>query len=95
MNDTDLDALLCTPLPDRDAGAFSVLLMERIARDQARPMRILSWISVGLLAVIVAAACVGAAMLAGALHTTPLAIPALLTLLSLVVSFAVMQSARE
>jgi hypothetical protein len=95
MNDTDLDALLSAPLPERDAGEFTVLLMERIAHDQARPARILSWITVGLLTVMVAAACVlGARMMS---HTTSLTftIPTLLTLLTLALSFAVLQSARE
>lgn len=97
MTDHDLDALLAAPLPERDAGAFSVQLMERIAHDAARPARILSWITVGLLFLAVAAACIyGAGLMshAGA-GTSPLAIPALLTLLTLVLSYAVMQSARE
>jgi hypothetical protein len=97
MTDADLDALLAAPLPERDAGTFSVMLMERIAHDAARPARILSWITVGLLAVAVTAACVyGAGLMShAAAGTPPLAIPALLTLLTLVLSFAVMQSARE
>jgi hypothetical protein len=97
MNDTNLDALLSTPLPERDAGEFSVLLMERIARDQARPARILSWISVGVLTVIIAAAALYGAQIMGhsAPGAMPLAIPSLLTLLTLVLSYAVMQSARE
>ena len=98
MNDTDLDALLSTPLPERDAGEFSVLLMEKIAHDNARAARILSWITVGILTVIVAAAGLYGAQAMS--HATsfaagPFAIPSLLTLLTLVLSFAVMQSARE
>ena len=93
MNDDDLDALLSTPLPERDAGAFTVELMERIAHQQARPARILSWITVAILTVIVAAACViGAKMMT---HASTIAIASLLTLLTLALSFAVMQSARE
>ena len=96
MNDTDLDVLLSTPLPERDAGGFSVLLMEKIARDQARPARILSWITVGILTVIVAAAGLyGGQMMSHAAALGSFAIPSLLTLLTLVLSFAVMQSARE
>lgn len=98
MNDTDLDTLLSAPLPERDAGAFTVLLMEKIAHDQARPARILSWITVGILTVIVtAAALYGAQVMSHttSLTATPFAIPALLTVLTLALSFAVMQSARE
>src|SRR5689334_99745 len=98
MNDTDLDALLSTPLPERDAGEFTVLLMEKIAHDQARPARILSWITVGILTVIItAAALYGVQVMSHAttFAAAPLAIPSLLTLLTLALSFAVMQSARE
>ena len=97
MNDTDLDALLSTPLPERDAGEFTVLLMEKIAHDKARPARILSWITVGILTVIVAAAGLYGAQAmshAGALAGS-FAIPSLLILLTLALSFTVMQSARE
>ncbi|MBL6852489.1 MAG: hypothetical protein ISS15_13690 [Alphaproteobacteria bacterium] len=95
MNDTDLDALLSTPLPERDAGEFTVLLMEKIAHDQARPARILSWITVGLLTVIVAAACLYGAQMMNHAASFNFAIPSLLTLLTLALSVAVMQSARE
>ena len=96
MNDTDLDALLSTPLPERDAGEFTVLLMEKIAHDQARPARILSGITVGILTVIVAAAAIyGAQMMKHSLATGSFAIPSLLILLTLALSFIVMQSARE
>ncbi|HUO89694.1 MAG TPA: hypothetical protein VMU08_11000 [Rhizomicrobium sp.] len=97
MNDAELDALLSEPLPELDAGGFSVQLMERIARDQARPARILSWIMVGVLSVVVAAACVFGGLIASraALGGATLLIPALLTVLTLVLSWAVTQSARE
>ncbi len=95
MNDTDLDALLSTPLPERDAGEFSVLLMEKIAHDQARPARILSWLTVGILTVIVAAACIYGAQMMSHARSFTFVIPSLLTLLTLALSFAVMQSARE
>ena len=49
MNDMELDALLNAPLPERDAGEFSVLVMERITEHEARPARILSWISAGVI----------------------------------------------
>jgi hypothetical protein len=95
MNDTDLDALLSTPLPEQDAGAFTVLLMEKIAHDQARPARILSWITVGILTVIVAAATIYGAKAMGNAASFNFTIPAVLTLLTLALSFAAMQSARE
>jgi len=95
MNDTDLDTLLSTPLPERDAGEFSVLLMEKIAHDQARPARILSWITVGLLTLIVAAASLYGAQMMNHATSFSVAIPSLLTVLTLALSFAVMQSARE
>jgi hypothetical protein len=98
MNDAELDALLSEPLPELDAGAFSVLLMERIAREQARPARILSWLTVGVLFVVVAAACIFGALIASRGGTPGggmLLIPALLTVLTLVLSWAVLQSARE
>ena len=95
MNDDDLDALLCTPLPEQDAGAFTVLLMEKIARDQARPARILSWITVGILTVIVAAATIYGGQAMAHAASFNFAIPSLLTLLTLALSFAVTQSARE
>ena len=95
MNDTDLDALLSTPLPERDAGEFTVLLMEKIAHDQARPARILSWITVGILTVIITAAALYGVQIMSHTASAPLVIPSLLTLLTLALSFAAMQSARE
>jgi hypothetical protein len=52
MTEQELDALLSSPLPERDAAEFSVALMERVARHEARPARILSWIMVGVLLVL-------------------------------------------
>ena len=95
MNDDDLDALLCTPLPERDAGESTVLLMEKIAHDQARPARILSWITVGILTLIVAGATIYGAKAMGTAASFNFTIPSLLTLLTLALSFAVTQSARE
>ena len=97
MNDLELDGLLSVPLPERDAGEFSVTLMEHIAHEQARPARILSWVMVGVLAVLVAAACSLGAIAAGqpSLGVPIIGIAAALTFLTLLLSFAVMQSARE
>ncbi|HXC56416.1 MAG TPA: hypothetical protein VNU97_14055 [Rhizomicrobium sp.] len=97
MNDSELDTLLCQPLPERDAGEFSVALMEAVARHQARPARILSWLMVAVLFVVVAAASVFGALAAshGAFGPQSLVVPAALTLLTLLLSFAVLQSARE
>ena len=97
MTDQELDALLSVPLPERNAAEFSVVLMERIAHHEARPARILSWITVGVLFVAVAAACAFGAMAAGraALGVPVFAIPCVLIVLTLLLSFAVMQSARE
>jgi hypothetical protein len=96
MNDTELDALLAAPLPELDAGDFSVQLMERIARDQARPSRILSWIMVGVLALVITAACLFGGLIAGrAPAAGALWVPSILALLALILSWAVLQSARE
>jgi hypothetical protein len=97
MNDTELDALLSAPLPERDAGEFSVRLMERITRDRARPARILSWITVGMLFVAIAAASLfGASLIGrGAMGSAVFAIPAALSVLTLLLSYTVLQSARE
>jgi hypothetical protein len=97
MNDSDLDALLSTPLPERDAGEFSVTLMEAIARRQARPARILAWIMIGALTCVIAAAMVYGALHAGhaTLTAQPFVVPAVLMFLALLLSWAVMQSARE
>jgi hypothetical protein len=97
MNDSELDVLLGTPLPERDAGEFSVALMEAVARHQARPARILAWIMIGVLTCVIAAAMVYGALVAGhaSLSAQPFAIPAVLVFLALLLSYAVMQSARE
>jgi len=97
MNDSELDALLAVPLPERDAGPFSVALMERIAHDAARPARIAAWIMAGILTVVIAAAAVWLAMAAGrsSLGLDAIALPCTLTFLTLVLSYAVMRSARE
>ena len=97
MDDQHLDVLLAAPLPERDAGAFSVALMERIAHDAARPARIAAWVMAGLLTVIVAAAVLLLAQFAGraSANVSPAAIPGLLLLLSLLLSFAVLRSVRE
>ncbi len=97
MNDSDLDALLCAPLPERDAADFSVALMEAIARRQARPARILAWLTIGVLTCVIAAAMVYGVLAAGpaALGAQPFVLPAVLMFLALLLSYAVMQSARE
>lgn len=97
MNEQELDALLSTPLPELDAAEFSVALMERIARHEARPARIWSWIMVGVLSVLIAAACSFGAIAAGSasLGVPVIGIGCALTFLTLVLSYAVMQSARE
>jgi len=99
MNDTELDALLATPLPERDAGEFSVLLMERIAQHEARPARILAWITSGVMLVVIAAACVFGASAIGHVElgddSTHLLVPAALLGLTLILSYAVLQSVRE
>ena len=94
MTDAELDVLLHAPLPERDAGAFSVALMEAIARDRARPARIASWIMVGVLAVVVALAGVWGAI-ASRTMSDPFAVPAGLALLTLLLSYSVLRSARE
>jgi uncharacterized membrane protein len=97
MNELELDTLLSTPLPERDAGEFSVVLMERIAHHEARPARIWSWIMVGMLAALIAAACSFGAIAAGraSLGVPVIDIACALTFLTLVLSYAVIQSARE
>jgi hypothetical protein len=96
MNDTELDALLSTPLPERDAAEFSVTLMEQIAHDAARPARIASWIMVGVLFALIAAACVFGAALAGRnVVSNPLVIATALIALTLLLSHAVFRSAKE
>ena len=97
MNDAQLDELLSVPLPERDAGEFSVALMEAIARAQSRPARILSWITIGALTLVIAAAALYGATLAGhaALGSPALLVPMVLMFLTLLLSYVVMQSARE
>jgi crotonobetainyl-CoA:carnitine CoA-transferase CaiB-like acyl-CoA transferase len=97
MTDAELDALLAAPLPDLDTTAFSVGLMEAIAREEARPARILAWITAGLLGVVmVVAAMFGAAATShGVTVPLPLAFPIALAGLALVLSYSVFQTARE
>ena len=96
MNDMELDALLSVPLPERGAGEFSVMLMERIAQHEARPARIFSWISAAVMLVVFAAACVFGASAVGQVdpHAHNMLIPGSLILLSLLLSYVVTQSAR-
>jgi hypothetical protein len=97
MNDTELDALLSQPLPEMDAADFSVALMERVTQHEARPARILSWITAGIMLVVIAAACLFGAVwfanTAGAGQN--IAIPATLTFLACLLSWVVMQTVRE
>jgi len=96
MNDPELDALLAAPVPELDTTDFSVTLMEAIAREKSRPNRILSWIMVGVLFVAVALAGVFGALAAGAKALAdPLAIPSALIVLTLILSYSVLRSARE
>ena len=98
MNDQELDALLATPLPERDVGEFSVLLMEKIAQHEARPARILAWITSGVMLVVIAAACVFGASAIGYVQLgddTHLLVPAALLGLTLILSYTVLQSVRE
>jgi hypothetical protein len=97
MNDADLDRLLSEPLPERDAADFSVALMESITQHEARPARILSWISAGVMLVVIVAACLfGASSFGqGDLGAHSLAIPAMLTFLACLLSYVVLQSVRE
>ena len=97
MNDQELDALLAQPLPERDAGEFSVALMERIAEHEARPARIFAWATSALMLVVIAAACVFGAGAIGhvQLGTQSLAIPAALMFLTMILSYTVLRSVRE
>ena len=97
MNDMELDALLNAPLPERDAGAFSVQLMERVTHYEARGARMLSWISAGVMLALFVAACVFGASAVGKIdpHANNMLIPAALILFSLLLSYVVMQSVRE
>jgi len=93
MTDDELDHLLSAPLPEQDAGAFSVAVMERIAQAEARPARILLWSSVAVFSLVIALACAYGAMVAGQ-GTAPTLIPAVLAALTLLLSFTVMRSAQ-
>ena len=97
MTEAELDVLLSQGLPERDASEFSVRLMDGIARAEARPARILAWVMIALLCVVVAVACVFGAVAAGhaGFGAGNLTIPCALTALVLLLSFAVLQSARE
>ena len=97
MNDSDLDILLSAPLPERDAADFSVALMEAIALRQARPARIAAWLTIAILTGVIAAAMLYGVLAAGhsALSAQPFVVPAVLMFLALLLSYAVMQSARE
>jgi hypothetical protein len=97
MTEQELDALLAQSLPERDAGEFSVVLMEAIARHESRVPRLMAWVTLGVLYGFVAAACVFGAMAAGhaVSGSQSLVIPAALVLLTLLLSFAALQSARE
>ncbi|HEX4292833.1 MAG TPA: hypothetical protein VHZ29_01730 [Rhizomicrobium sp.] len=96
MNDAALDALLLQPLPERDAAEFSVALMEAVARDAARPARILSWIMIAILTLVIAGATIYGALALSATHgTMTLLVPGVLMFLTLLLSYTVMQSARE
>jgi hypothetical protein len=96
MNDMELDALLNAPLPERDAGEFSVLVMERITEHEARPARILSWISAGVMVAVFAAACLFGASAVGQVGPSmnTMLIPGSLILLSLLLSYVVSEAAR-
>ena len=95
MNDADLDAMLSSPLPERDAGDFSVTMMENITRHQARGARILSWIMASILVLVIAAAGVFGAMTSAAFGAQPFVVPAVLMFLALLLSYTVMQTMRE
>jgi hypothetical protein len=94
MTDDALDALLAAPLPEPALGLFTVALMERIAQDAARPARIFAWIMVGVLFVIVAAACVVGALITTHTGGDPIALAMALTVLTLILSGVVFQAAR-
>ena len=94
MTDDALDALLAEPLPAPALGLFTVELMERIAAQQARPARIFAWIMVGVLFVIVAAACVVGALVTTQRGGDPIALAGALTALTLLLCGAVYQAAR-
>lgn len=97
MNDQELDALLAQPLPERDAGEFSVALMERIAEHEARPARIFAWVTSALMLVVIAAACVFGASAIRHVDTAAqnLAIPTTLMFLTMILSYTVLRSVRE
>ena len=97
MNDQELDALLAQPLPERDAGEFSVALMERITQHEARPARILAWATSAVMLVVIAASCVFGASFIGRANIAAqnLAIPATLMFLTMILSYTVLRSVRE
>ncbi|HWD27168.1 MAG TPA: hypothetical protein VG387_08385 [Rhizomicrobium sp.] len=94
MKDDALDALLAAPLPEPALGLFTAELMERIAQEQARPARIFAWIMVGILFVIVAAACVFGALVTTRIGGDRITLALALTALTLVLSGAVFQVSR-
>jgi hypothetical protein len=97
MTEQELDAMLKQPLPERDAREFSVTLMEAIAQFEARAPRILAWLMLGILSLVIAAACAFVAKVAGRADfgAQSLAVPCALILLTLLLSFAALQSVRE
>ena len=97
MNDQELDALLMQPLPERDAGAFSVALMERIAQHEARPARIFAWATSAVMLIVIAAACVFGASAIGRVDIAAqnLAIPTALMFLTMILSYTVLRTVRE
>ena len=66
--------------------------MESITQHEARPARILSWISAGVMLVVIVAACLfGASSFGqGDLGAHSLAIPAMLTFLACLLSYVVL-----
>ena len=97
MNNSELDTLLSMPLPERDAGEFSVAMLECIARHEGRPARILARITTGVLLVVIVAACTFGASVAqrGSFAAPTMTVPVALAFLMLLLSFGVLQSTRE
>ncbi|MBS0471740.1 MAG: hypothetical protein JSR60_11760 [Proteobacteria bacterium] len=94
ITDSELDALLATPLPEADAGAFSVEMMERIAEHEARPARIAAWVMAGLFTLLTALTLLFLAPLAHMGAFGMFTLPAILVALTLTLSFTVLRSAR-
>jgi hypothetical protein len=90
ITDTEFDTLLAAPLPEADAGAFSVELMERIAEHEARPARIAAWIMAGLFALVTAIAL----LLLAPLMQLSAVIAAAFAAMMLLLSFTVFRSAQ-